>query len=136
MVVFNYTHIKRREKRLYSVFNTNISKTGIVTNMLLTMVVLVAIFSIPGLIFCKITGKLWYNPLLFTENGAVGYFYLFFVGLPIAISIALFNVKIQSYRLLDYLKIYFSPKVPLNQFGKPIKTESYKMDIFIRKGLD
>ena len=135
MVVYNYTKIKRREKRLYSIFNTNISSSGIIINTLQTCGILLAIFSILGLIFCALTKKLWYNPLLFlgADSNKTSYFYIFFIALPVVLGFFLHSYKIQNYKLIDYIKIYFTPKISLDQNGKRIKLDKYKIDTFVER---
>lgn len=133
MVVFNYTGIKRREKRIYSFFNTNISKTGIVANTVITSATLVGIFGIFGLLFCWLTGTFWYNPLTLATTSKAGYFYLVFVFTPISIGIFVNSVKFQNYKLIDFLKIYFTPKIALNQDGKKVKIDKYSVEAYIER---
>lgn len=133
MIVFNYTKIKRREKRLYAILNTTVSRSGIVVKTIQTCGIVLGIFSIFGLVFCGITGTFWYNPIGLASGTGTGYFYLVFVLAPIAIGVILNQAKIQNYKLVDYLRIYFTPKVALDQDGKKIKLTKYKVDSFIEK---
>lgn len=133
MVVYNFTKIKRREKRLYSIFNTTVSKTGLATNTIYTSIAMLILFSIPGLIICKITGTFWYNPLLIASNPNVGYFYVFFIGMPIALATALNTCKIQNYKIIDYLKMYIAPKHMIDHNGKRVNINGIKIDAFIEK---
>lgn len=133
MVLYNYTKVKRREKRLYMIFNTTISKQGIVTKTIYTCIIMVAIFALPGLLLCKLTGTFWYNPILFVDNTTVGYFYMGFVVLPICIGVVLNNYKVQNYKLLDFLKMYILPKPIVNHEGKIVKLEKIKINGFIDK---
>lgn len=131
MVSFNYTRVKRRDKKIYSLFNTPVSKTGISMKILYTCLGCLAIFNIFGILFCIMTGKIWYNPLMLAQTSATGYFYIVFIMLPIGIGIALNTLKVQNYKLIDYLKIYFTPKIPLDQNGKKLKIDGYNIDTFI-----
>lgn len=133
MVVFNYTKVRKRDKRIYSLFNTPVSKSGISTKVIYTSLVVGAFLNIFGILICIITKTIWYNPIHFTEGTTVGYFYMVFIFGPMAIGIALNTLKIQNYKLVDYLLIYFSPKIPLNQNGKRLRLKGYKMDTFVEK---
>lgn len=133
MIVFNYTKIKRREKRVYALFNTTISTTGILSRIIYTCVACIGIFTIPGLIICKITNNLWYNPINLISSTFAMYFYSIFIFLPIAIGIALNNIKIQNCRLLDYLKMYFTPKIQIDQNGKKLNINAIKINSFVEK---
>lgn len=133
MVVYNYTKVKRREKKLYSLFNTTISRSGWSVNTLKTCAIFLAIFSVFGVAFCLITGTFWYNPISIAESSSAGYFYMVFIFTPIGIGIMLNSCKIQNYKAVDYLKIYFIPRIPLNQDGKRIKLVGYKQNTFIEK---
>ena len=133
MVRLNYTSVRRREKRLYTFFNTTISREGITSSIFIEVFILLLIFAIPGLLICKITGILWYNPIYFVKGAQTGYFYLFFVGGPIGCTIALNTLKVQNYKLIDFLKIYFTPKIPRDEKGKKLKIHQYKIDVLIEK---
>jgi hypothetical protein len=133
MIVYNYTKIQRREKRVYSLFNTTISQQGLSMGMIKTSGGVLAIFTVLGLLFCLITGKMWYSPLNLANSSSVGYFYLVFVILPVAIGIGLNSYKIQNYRAIDYIKLYIQPKKPLNQHGKVVKLEGFKINSFVER---
>ena len=133
MIVNNYTSIKRREKRIYSIFNQTVSRSGFTANTLIVCGVLLGLFTVIGVIFCFITGTLWYNPANLIENSDTGYFYIIFIGFPIGIGVCLNTVKIQNYKLIEYLSIYFTPKIPRDENGKRISISRYKIDKFIER---
>lgn len=133
MVVYNYTRVKRRDKRVYSLFNTTVSKSGWSVNTLIISGLLLAIFGVFGIIFCIITKMNWYSPFSIAKSSLVGYFYLVFVFAPIGIGITLNSYKIQGYKSIDFLIMYFSPKKALNQNGKIIKLTGYNMNTFVEK---
>lgn len=133
MVVFNYTKVKRREKRVYSLFNTTISRSGWSVNTLQTCGIFLAIFSVFGIAYCIISGTFWYNPITIAESSAAGYFYIVFVFTPIGIGVMLNSCKVQNYKAIDYLKIYFKPRIPLDQNGKRVKLDGYKQNTFIER---
>lgn len=133
MVVYNYTKVKRREKKVYSLFNTNISKSGISLNTVYTCLALLAIFAIFGVAYCVATDTFWYNPINIVKTSSAGYFYLIFIFTPIGIGVFLNSFKVENYTALDYLKIYFTPRVPLDQNGKRVKLYGYKIDAFVER---
>lgn len=95
--------------------------------------ILLAIFSVFGIIFCIVTDTIWYSPLNFSKGSAAGYFYMVFVVTPIAIGVALNSTKIQNYKAIDYLKLYFKPKKPINQNGEKVVLTKYKQETFIER---
>ena len=92
-----------------------------------------ALFTVPGLIFCMVTRKFWYNPINIAEGSAVGYFYLVFIFLPIVIGVFLNSYRVQNYRLIDYIKLYLQPKKPINQHGRHVKLTGYQINSFVEK---
>ena len=131
MVVYNYTKIKRREKRVYSLFNTTISQTGLLTSTLQICGVLLFIFNFLGILFCVTTGWWLYNPLTITQ--ATLWFYLIVIGIPIGLGIWLNTAKIQNYKIIEYLIIYFKPKKPVDHNGKIIKITEYDINTHVEK---
>lgn len=132
-VVYNYTKIKRREKRVYALFNTTVSRQGWSMDTIKVCGVMLTIFTIFGLIFCAITGTFWYNPIEMANSSAAGYFWMGFVGAPIAIGAALNTCKIQNYTISDYIKLYFQPKTPLDQNGRKLRVNGVKVNGFVEK---
>lgn len=133
MVVFNYTKVQKRDKKVYSIFDTTISQQGLSLKMIKTIGGVLAIFTVLGLLFCLLTDNFWYNPINFANGTSVGYFYIVFVFLPIAIGIGLNSYKIQNYRAIDYFKLYIQPKRPIDQHGKRVKLLGYKIDSFVER---
>jgi hypothetical protein len=132
--VSNYTAAKRREKQVYDLLFIHF-RSGIALGVLSTTAILLVPFTVIGLIFCKVTDTLWYNPLLFAtgNSSAVGYFLLIFIGAPIGLGMFLNSYKIQNYKAIDYLKLYFVPKTPINARGRKKRIEQYKIKSFVEK---
>lgn len=133
MIVLNYTRTRKRDKKYYQFMNANISAAGIGAKTVKTSGFLLAIFTVLGAIYCSLTGTIWYNPLLLADGTGAGYFYMVFVGAPIGIGIALNSVKVQNYKLVDYLIIYFAPKHPIDQSGRKLKITGYEVSGFVEK---
>lgn len=131
MRVYNYTKVKRREKRVYSFMNQTISQQGVLSKTIASCAFCLVFFNIFGLIVCAISGKFLYNPALFVENEYIGYFWAIFIFLPIAIGAALNSLKVQNYLLWDYIKIYLKPKSTIDQNGKRVKLTEYHIETFI-----
>lgn len=132
-VVYNYTRLQKRDKRLYAIFDTTLSSSGLAMDLVYTAAAMLAVFTIPGAIFCLITHTFWYNPIHILDGSSVGYFWMIFVFLPIVIAVMLQTIKIQNYKLITYLKMKLSPKKPLDQSGKKIKIKSIKYNTFIER---
>lgn len=134
MIVYNYTKVQRREKRVYSMFNQTISQSGFSVPMLQVCGACLAVFTILGLIFCSVTGTMWYNPInLTTGSSAASWFYMIFVGIPIGLGIFLTTYKIQNYRVIDFIKLYLQPKTPLDSNGKKVVIQGYRMKTYVER---
>ena len=134
MRLYNYTNIKHREKRLYSIFDTTISKTGIMMGSLYTALILLLPFTIVGVLFCIKTGYLWYNPVyLFDNTQGVLVFYMVTIAFPIGLGFFLNSYKIQNLKAIDYLKMVMAPKTPKSSDGSKISETRYKIDALVEK---
>ena len=96
MYIYNYSALKKRDKKVYSVGGTRVSNTGISTTFLKLVIPSFLVFTLIGLIPAAIFGSL---KVL-----------VFFAILGIAAGFALWYIKIESYRLYQYLIAYFKPK--------------------------
>ena len=133
-VAKNYTKVRRREKRFYSIYETKISETGVLRGSVTLTALMMLPFNIIGIIFCLATGVVWYSPILFiNQPNKVGYFYVFVFVLPTIIGFSLNQYKIQGYKAWDYFKMYFMPKTPVNQNGQRVTIDGYSFDTEIYK---
>ena len=134
MIAKNFTKVRRREKRFYSLYDTKISETGILKGSIALAALMMLPFNAIGFLYCNLTGTFWYNPFLFLESpNETGYFYIFVFVLPTIIGFALNQKKIQGYKAWDYLKMYFMPKIPVNQNGERVTIEGYELNTEIYK---
>lgn len=131
MKIFNYSSIKRRDKKVYSIFNATVSQQGLGMFTVKVSAMFLALFTVFGLIFCWVTGTFWYSPLALAHGTSAGYFYLAFVFAPIGLGVGMSNWKIQNYRAIIYLKMYFSPKKAINHDNKKVKIHGYRLKSFI-----
>lgn len=129
-VAYNYSKIRNRDKKLYSISGTTISTTGISYKFLQVLGSLQFIFNLVGAIICMIGDRFYYWP--FTEDIEVAPgFLLFFVGTPFLLTYALLYLKVQSYSLLEFLIGYMKPKHIRDQQGKILKYGEYEQDTFV-----
>lgn len=126
MKAYNYSKLYNREGKFYNIGDVTISKQGLYTKFVVIEVVLfvlfMAIYYFTG-IFSLI------NPL--EHNMEVSYGFMFFMVLPLAIGAGLFYIKIEQYRLCDYLMIYFIPRKALNLFGTKVRQEKIVVNAFV-----
>ena len=127
----NYSSIRDRDKRIYSISGTKISSTGFSVSYLKVFAGVFFFINILGLIFVKISGVNYYNP--FRDNEIRPGFLIFLVGISIGISYVLVYQKVQNYRMIDYLIGYFMPKKSLNKNKNRIKEGGYKVDALVER---
>lgn len=129
---YNYTNIKIREKRVYSISGTKISSFGVTTSFLKVFSVVFTIFNIIGIFLCFKANKFLYNPII--SSVEVDFtFLMIFIALPFGISILLNNTKIQNYKLIDYIFMYLKPKETYDIDGRKVKFIKYSVDSFVEK---
>lgn len=116
MYIYNYSALKQRDKKVYSVGGTRVSDTGISTTFLKLVVPSFLVFTIIGIF-----------PAAILSSWKV---LLFFAILGIALGFALWYIKIESYRLYQYLFAYLKPKKTyhnLNTRNKEYNLHTHKV---------
>lgn len=129
---YNYSSVKQRDRRLYSVSGTKISDTGLSFGLLKIMGVTVGIMNIIGIAICMIAGKNLYNP--FHGNKIDPTFVMVIEGLGIGMACALWFIKVQNYRLVEFLGALIKPKYTYDELGKKIQLKKITSDTFIERG--
>ena len=128
-IAYNYTELKKRDKKIYSISGTTISQTGMSVNFIKIWGICFILFQIIGGIICLIKGELLYVPF---RNGELKpNFLIIMILIPSALSALLHYVKIQTYRLIDYLIGYFKKKATINEMGRPIRHIKYKQKTLV-----
>lgn len=126
MKAYNYSKLYNREGKFYNIGDVTISKQGLYTKFCVIELVLFVLF----MIIYYYTGILsLINPL--EHNMEVSYGLIFFLALPLAIGAGLFYIKIEQYRLCDYLMIYFIPRKALNLFGSKVRQDQITVNAFV-----
>lgn len=133
-VTNNYSALKTREKRLYSISGTTISQTGWSYLFIQVAGSLLVLFNIVGATVCFIGGKFYYWPIK-SDMSINPAFLVFFVGGPFALTLLLLYTKVQNYSLLQFLSAYLRPKRTRDEQGKVIKYSKYEQDSFIERVL-
>lgn len=121
MVLFNYSSLKNRDTKIYSIGGHNIAG-GLSINWISVVGPAILVFIILGWLI-SIPFKInFFNPL---GDNFVPAFTLIFLGLGIVCGCLLWYVQFSGYRLYQYLIAYFKPKkVYTNEF----KTREYKFN--------
>jgi len=132
MILYNYSGLKKRDNKIYSVAGTKVSTTGISTSFL---TVIGPSFLVWALLFIGITVAVGkgsvYIPL--SPNFNLIYTIISLFG-GIGVGCIFWYVKIETYRLYEYLIAYFKPKKTyhnLNTRNKEFKLYNIKTDGFI-----
>ena len=107
MFLYSYSSIAKREKKIYSVGGTKISSTGVSVTFMKVMGPVVALFLFTGEVIAMLLGKHYYN--IFDNDFSIRYL-LFWLISGITIGGSLWYIKIETYRLYEYLLAYFKPK--------------------------
>lgn len=128
---YNFSKLKTREKRLYSINDLKLSSTGFATTFVGILCALVAVSFVMNILICAIMGVWYINPL--TEDGFDLTGLAITLAIPIGLACLLYYCKIQSYRVYEFLIIYFKPKPIININGKTVKDESYSFDAYLEQ---
>lgn len=132
MTAYNFSNLNRRDKRVYAISDINLSTRGIPVNFLIIAVVLLAISCVINIPIGLISGNHYFSP--FTDAGDINTYGIAFVyGLPVLIAYMLYNIKIQSYRLIELLWLYLKPKPTISVNGKKITSTSYSFNAFLEQ---
>lgn len=129
---YSYSSIKNREKRLYSISGTTVSTTGVTSSFIKILALNEIIFNIIGIIICLSLNNNFYLPI--TESGDINItFSVIFIGIPFIISSALYNIKVQHYRLIEFIIAYLKPKRHMNDQRKNLKQTNYSVDSLVER---
>jgi len=131
---YNYTKIRKREKRIYSIAGTKISSSGLKTSFLQTAGVCFAVFNVVGVLICVFTGEFLYNPIKSATDFSLTFPMVFLVG-PFALAAALNSLKVQNYKLVEFLMIYFKPKYTYDHNGRVVRFSKVGTDCLVEKVL-
>lgn len=134
MRVRNFTNIKKREKRIYTFYDVTISQQGLVVDTLQVIGFMLLIFNIIGVIFSIAMRTNYYSVfrlLDYPKSSAA--FYFFFIIFPIVLGSWMSTYKIQNYKVVDYLKIVITPKIPLDSNGKKLSDKGYETDALVER---
>ena len=126
MILYNYSSLKKRDAKVYSVAGTKVSSTGISTKFLTVVGPSFLFGLLLGILIVVISGHNFYNPL--GPDFSVP-FIVFTLGGGLGMGLALWYIKIDSYRLYEYLVAYFKPKKTyhnLNTRDKEYKLHTIK----------
>ena len=114
MRLYNYSTLSDEDDKIYSIGGTKISSTGIS----MASIKVISPFFIFGVallfIICAISKKQFWNPL---SNGFNNYVLIFTIGIPTVIGMGLFYIRIQTYRLYQWLYGRIKPKYYYNNEG-------------------
>lgn len=110
-IIFNYTEIMRRDKKTYEMFGATIpgASNKFIKILVISWAIMLTIFyGIRKIFGMNIIGFVAYS-----------------IGLGFLITVILWEVKIQQYRLYEYLRAYFKKRYThTNQYnGKSMTTQ-------------
>lgn len=123
MILFNYSGLRNRDSKIYSVGGYNIAG-GFSIQFLYVVGPVFLFFILIGWLLSMLFGLSFFNP--FADNFKAG-FTITFLVIGILVGCAMWYIKIAGYRLYQYLIAYFKPKkVYTNDF----KTKEFKLTNF------
>lgn len=114
MRLYNYSALSDEDDKIYSIGGTKISSTGISMASIKVIGPFFAFGVVLFFLICFLTGKQFWNPL---SNDFNEYILAFVIGIPTAIGMALFYIRIQTYRLYQWLYGRIKPKYYYNNEG-------------------
>ena len=107
MILYNYSSLRSGDSRIYSVAGTKVSSTGISTLWLKVIGAAITFGILVGILICIVTGRNFFNPLgpYFSLK-----FICFTIGGGLGLGLLLWYMRIETYRLYEYLIAYIKPK--------------------------
>ncbi len=114
MRLYNYTALSDEDDKIYSIGGTKISSTGISMASIKMIGPFIGVGVFFLLVISIISGKQYWNPLGNDFSAGV---LLWTVGLWGGIGAALFYIRVQSYRLYEWLIARLKPKYIYNNEG-------------------
>lgn len=131
-VANNYSDIRNRDKKLYTISGTKISSTGISYAFIKIFSALFVTLNAVGIMICMVMGEIYYIPINSDAEVQLG-FDMFFLGSPFILTFILMYTKVQKYTLFEFLVAYFKPKRVRDQNGKIVKYVKYKQDTIFER---
>ena len=110
MRLYNYSTLSDEDDKIYSIGGTKISSTGISMAAIKVVGPCIGIGFIFFVLLCLITKKQYWNPLTDFNQWAIA----LTIGLWAAIGMGLFYIRVQSYRLYQWLAGRVRPKYIYN----------------------
>lgn len=107
MPLFNYSSLRRRDKKIYSVAGTQVSSTGLSVTFLKVVAPCALATTFLGVLICLVTGIPFMVPM---KDGFNAYFTLFAIGSGTGVGLAGWYIRVQTYRLYEYMIAYLKPK--------------------------
>lgn len=108
MQAYNFSRLDFREKRVYSIGDVNLSSTGLATKMLIIIGTLEGISIVLNCMVAALINNWYFNPFQGTDLNI--WPLVFILGIPAGLGAMLWFVKIDKYRLYEFLWLYFRPK--------------------------
>ena len=131
MVLYNYSSLRKRDKKIYSMGNTKVSSTGLSVEFLKVVAPCTIATTVIGIVINAILGTHFFNPF-------GGHFSLFYVilsiGSGLGLGLAGWYIKLDSYRLYEYLMAYLKPKKTYHNLNYG-KDKEYKLYKYTTKGI-
>lgn len=128
---YNFSKAKNRTSKLYGFADINFSSTGLDVKLVLMWCILTALSFIICVIIGSVIGDMFINP--FQEDGMDFSGVLYAVLIPSLITGGLWGIKIQHYRLYQFLYLYFLPRKTVNIAGKVPTQDKVIVDAFVWK---
>lgn len=128
----NYTEIMKREKRVYSFSGTKISDTGISYSFLRVFGFFLMVYTILGVLTCLIFNKNFYNPI--GKDFSIIFYFIFFGG-PLLTAFAFHGIRIQQYRLYEYILAIIKPKRTYDSNGEVIVIKNYEINTIVERAI-
>lgn len=131
MIAYNFSKLRSREKRVYSISDVTISSAGIPVKFLIILLcVTVGLLLFNGII-CWITGFWYIVPL--DKSGISSAAIFIDIGIPIVVSYTLYSVKVSGYRLVDIILLYLRPRAEISISGEKIVHSRVTFDAFLER---
>ena len=131
MIAYNFSKLRSREKRVYSISDVTISSAGIPVKFLIILLCVTVGLLVFNALICWRTGFWYIVPL--DKSGISSAAIFIDVGIPIVISYTLYSVKVSGYRLVDIILLYLRPRAEISISGEKIVHSRVTFDAFLER---
>lgn len=131
MKAYNFSSLEKREAKLYSISDVNISAKGIPYMAIGLATGCLAISLVVHYFIGQIIGVNYMSPVNFSKMEPNNIQIIFIWILPIVFGASLYYIEIQNFKLFQFLLLLIIPRRTLNAQGKAFRRSKVTFNAFL-----